>query len=368
MFVAWLQDHPPFAGYHADQLVSLSTGIVADASVNCDDAVEIGQRAASEMSGKKFRDIKLRRKDKVVTIGAKHKTVQVRGQQVEVNPTLLFNRITCVLNNSSDMESFLTFKLAPQPPALFQDGVVRKAAKSSLGLLLRSFTQQTKLSENSLYVLDGGHLLQSVIWPNPSNYAGVCLTYISYILKHYGNSTTVVFDGYGNQPSTKANEQQRRAQKNTYRDIMFEESMPTTQAAFISNGNNKKRLIERLTEKMLLAGIRVKQAQADADTLIVSTALSTAESEKLPVIVVGTEMTDVYMMCHRNHVALFNIHDIQHALGSTRHHLMFLHAVTGCNTVSAIYRQGKRKAFNIVHEKQDYILTRSQRRRACMMR
>ena len=206
VFVAWLQDHPPFAGYHADQLVSLSTGIVADASVNCDDAVEIGQRAASEMSGKKFRDIKLRRKDKVVTIGAKHKTVQVRGQQVEVNPTLLFNRITCVLNNSSDMESFLTFKLAPQPPALFQDGVVRKAAKSSLGLLLRSFTQQTKLSENSLYVLDGGHLLQSVIWPKPSNHANyaddVCLSYISYILKHYGNSTTVVFDGYGNQPST----------------------------------------------------------------------------------------------------------------------------------------------------------------------
>ena len=143
MFVAWLQDHPPFAGYHADQLVSLSTGIVADASVNCDDAVEIGQRAASEMSGKKFRDIKLRRKDKVVTIGAIsiYKTVQVRGQQVEVNPTLLFNRITCVLNNSSDMESFLTFKLAPQPPALFQDSVMRKAAKSSLDLLLRSFTQ-----------------------------------------------------------------------------------------------------------------------------------------------------------------------------------------------------------------------------------
>ena len=126
VFVAWLQDHSPFAGYHADQLVSLSTGIVADASVNCDDAVEIGQRAASEMSGKKFRDIKLRRKDKVVTIGAKHKTMQVRGQQVEVNPTLLFNRITCVLNTSSDMELFLTFELAPQPPALFQDGVMLK--------------------------------------------------------------------------------------------------------------------------------------------------------------------------------------------------------------------------------------------------
>ena len=33
---------------------------------------------------------------------------------------------------------------------------------------------------------------------------------------------------------------------------------------------------------------------------------------------------------------------------------MFLHAKTGCDTVSAIYRQGKRKAFNLVHKKQDY--------------
>ena len=35
---------------------------------------------------------------------------------------------------------------------------------------------------------------------------------------------------------------------------------------------------------------------------------------------------------------------------------MFLHAVTGCDTVSAIYRQGKRKAFDIVHKKRDFDL------------
>ena len=35
---------------------------------------------------------------------------------------------------------------------------------------------------------------------------------------------------------------------------------------------------------------------------------------------------------------------------------MLLHAVTGCDTVAAIYRQGKRKAFNMVHKKQKYDL------------
>ena len=33
---------------------------------------------------------------------------------------------------------------------------------------------------------------------------------------------------------------------------------------------------------------------------------------------------------------------------------MFLHVVTGCDTTSAIYRQGKRKAFNIVHSEKKY--------------
>ncbi|XP_014681447.1 PREDICTED: uncharacterized protein LOC106821245 [Priapulus caudatus] len=139
VFLGWLEAHPPFAGYAPDQLVSLSTGVVADTSVDCDNAVEIGEKAASEMSGKRFTDITLRRNDKVKTIGAKEKMVRVRGQQVEVNSSLLFNRITCVLNNSSEIKSLLAYELAPQPPSLFQYGVMRKPTKSSLGLLLKEF-------------------------------------------------------------------------------------------------------------------------------------------------------------------------------------------------------------------------------------
>ena len=56
----------------------------------------------------------------------------------------------------------------------------------------------------------------------------------------------------------------------------------------------------------------------------------------------------------QNPVTVFNIHEIQHAIGDTRNNLMFLQAVTGCDTVSAIYRQGSRKTFNMVHKKLDY--------------
>ncbi|KAG1664344.1 hypothetical protein GQR58_019848 [Nymphon striatum] len=65
IFVGWFQVHPQFVGYDTDRLVSLSTGIVADTSVNCDNAVELGLKAASEMAGKKFTEIKLCRNDKI---------------------------------------------------------------------------------------------------------------------------------------------------------------------------------------------------------------------------------------------------------------------------------------------------------------
>ena len=157
IFVQWLKANPTFAGYEPDRLVSLS-------SVNCNNAVEIGRAAASQMDGEKFTDIKLHRNDKVTTIGEKCKTNKIRGQNAVVNPSVLFNRITCVLNNSSEMAAFLAYERAPQPPSPFKDGVMWKPVKSILGVMLKSSTtQQSNRQENRICVVDGGHLLQTVV-------------------------------------------------------------------------------------------------------------------------------------------------------------------------------------------------------------
>ena len=76
------------------------------------------------------------------------------------------------------MEAFLAYELAPQSPSLFYYGVMRKPAKSDLGILLKSFiSQQSNIPENGLFILDAGHLLQTVVWPQPSTYFG----YVSHI-------------------------------------------------------------------------------------------------------------------------------------------------------------------------------------------
>ena len=264
------------------------------------------------------------------------------------------------------MKSYFSYELAPQPPSLFHDGLMRKPIKSALSILLKGFVSyKSNIPEKCLFVLDGGHLLHTVIWPVLSTYGDVCQSYISHILKHYGTGTTVVFDGYSNATSTKVVEQRRRAQKHISCDIIFDEDTPTTtsQAAFLTNSQNKTRLIQALRDKMSMSGICFQQAKADADTLIISTALRLAETTEVPVIVVGTDTdllvmlvaratssTDIYMLCCSNPTTLYNIRDIQRAIGDTAKHLMPLHAITGYDTVSGIDRQTKRKAFNLVHK------------------
>ncbi|KAK3895922.1 hypothetical protein Pcinc_000395 [Petrolisthes cinctipes] len=116
------------------------------------------------------------------------------------------------------------------------------------------------------------------------------------------------------------------------------------------------------------AGIQMKQAQAGADALIVSTALSLTASGK-PVVVVGTDTDllvmlvtlatanmDLYMLCCKNPTTLYRVHDIQASIGDTSKYLMVLHTITGCDTVSVLYRQGKRKAFSLVHKNKEYDL------------
>ena len=48
--------------------------------------LKLVKKAASELAGKKFLDVRLRRNDNVKTIDAKNTTVKVRGQNMEVNP------------------------------------------------------------------------------------------------------------------------------------------------------------------------------------------------------------------------------------------------------------------------------------------
>jgi hypothetical protein len=55
------------------------------------------------------------------------------------------------------MEVYLAYELAPQPTALFTDGVMRKTNKNIFGQLLKSQTEAIDhYPVNSTFIVDGG--------------------------------------------------------------------------------------------------------------------------------------------------------------------------------------------------------------------
>ena len=184
------------------------------------------------------------------------------------------------------------YELAKHPPSLFDKGVIRRTAKSLLGTLLKSNVDvHARLPQHCKCALDGGHLLHVVPRPTAATYKQVCEVYITYAVQHYGVQSVVVFDGYGSSASTNVAEQQCRATQSISADILFEGDMKTitTRKAFFSDSNNKARLIDKLKTELQCAGVLVKQDPADADRLIASTALTLAQTEMKPVVVVGTD-------------------------------------------------------------------------------
>ena len=252
----------------------------------------------------------------------------------------------------------MAYELAPQPASLFHEGLMKKTSKAVLGQLLKSVAEsQYQFQEQSIFVIDSSYHLRAVILPPNTTYRQVYQSYVSYIRKHFGLETIVVFDGYDSKNSTKVAEQQRRASKAVYRDILFDEDI--TIISFLANGSNKSRLIEMIHKEFAHEGMSSNQAKADADSLSATTALTLSKLQPMQVVVIGTD-TDLLViflsettsqmnlhMCRKNPPIVHDIQAIQKAIGGTQIHLMTLHAITGCDTVSALFSQGKLTTFQL---------------------
>ena len=113
-------------------------------------------------------------------------------------------------------------------------------------------------------------------------------------MNNYGNNVFVVFDGYRNINCTKSAKRYCRSLKNASRDLIFDQNMhlKIRQEKFLANINNKSRLIEMLRKKLAHNNIFSCQAEGDADTLIIQTAIN-IESEN---VVVVAEDIDVLLL------------------------------------------------------------------------
>ena len=369
-FINWLKEHSPFRQL-SGQLVNISNGLIADQTITCDRALEIGKETISSLSGSNFSDVHLQRKRKVVplskltsgTIKMQDKNVILSFQQE------LFHRMLCLDASKTDIKEYFEYELASVPPSLFDSSQLRKGTKSSF---LNAFCSQKEtllLPSKPYYVLDGGNLLHSVPWPKPATFGQILDLYVSYVETHYGKRCSVVFDGYPERDTTKTVEQERRTAKRTSRSIIFDEITPATipQSDFLANRRNKRALIDAVMDKMKNRGYSVLQAESDADTVIINVALDHAE-KKNPTVVVGQD-TDLLVLLtalankdldiwylkpgksgstHK----LYNIQTEKTHMGESCDILLFVYAMTGSDTTSALYKKGKVRALRLLQNNQ----------------
>lgn len=214
---------------------------------------------------------------------------------------------------------------------------------------------------NKHFIIDGGFLLRKVVWQRPALFKDIISQYLKYVQYHYDNNCTIVFDGYNGQKiSTKGFEHQRRA-KNIQQEVNFtiETHVKISQTEFLTHPANKQKLINLLTPEFRNIGIPVKHAISDADYLIVVTATQYSSNSEDWVILVGQD-TDLMVLlvehCKKENLfmlrpglagksdKLTNISQLQSILGETVvKNILFLHAISGCDTTSAFYKKGKKQ-------------------------
>lgn len=366
--VAWFDIHDPFQP-NEPLLRSLSSGLAAKETdkVNCDDAEQVGQNIQASLNGVCVENCKIKRNDQIRTLEHLRPGVKIGEKTIHIDPLILFTRLAAIVHRESDPIEQFNYELTPEPSSLFKDGLMRKPNKATLRNTLLVKVEPSKDVAAKSCVIDGGALLHKVKWFPDSTFGDVLKLYVNYVERKCVRfeHVSVVFDGYSDILSTKAEEHSRRAGV-VSADVIIEEAtvVTVTREAFLRNSTNKVQFITRLTRLLQEKGIATVQSSGDADVLIVKGAVDYATENEVVVFADDTDIL-ILLMHHWNSYMrdiYFSIEKLEGARRVQRQwnirsvvesqphadHILFAHAWGGCDTTSATYRRGKCHFYHFV--------------------
>ncbi len=200
----YFTERKPF-GSDRTELHSLSSGIVAEKSVNVDSAKSIGAKIVRSMEGMSVSQFKFKKKEQVVTL-ASSVYVSVDGEKVEMDPKHLYQRLLVAGIGTVDVQTLFQYELSSYPTSLFDQKLfMRQADKSDLlnGLIKRAPASITEeIPSNVVFVVDGGAFLQQLPWPK--TYSDLTKLYIQYLHHHFPMPWLYLLDmKMGHQPKMK---------------------------------------------------------------------------------------------------------------------------------------------------------------------
>ena len=363
----YFSERKPFS-LDSKELRSLSSGLIGDKFVNADQAESAGQAIVESMVGKSVAEYKFCKKDQVTTL-ASSTYIAVEGERLEIDPKQLFQCLVVAGTSTINMQSLFSYELSSYPTALFDTSLLmRMPDKASLqnSLVKKVPSCVVDQCDDVVYVLDGGALLQKLPWPHHTTYAELSKLYVQYVNRHYSHAV-VVFDGYASGPTTKDEAHCRRAKSKIIgAEVNFTPAMQLTmkKKTFLANPRNKQKFLNYIGSELEKAGVKVEHSSADADYNIVSTACTMAMRRS--VTVVGEDTDLLVLLVHHltpQHHAIFlqtatriiNIRTLQNHLDpDMTTSLLFLHAITGCDSVSRPYGIGKAMAMSKCSQLKDH--------------
>ncbi|KAK3747021.1 hypothetical protein QZH41_001488 [Actinostola sp. cb2023] len=291
-------------------LRSIVSGVIADDKVNVDKSEEVGNNILRSMVGKSPFEYSFKKKDQAVTLASKT-TVKINEESVQIDPQLLFQRLSVLATGGryEDPKSHFKFEMCSYPPSLFESSLLpRQANKPALADAIWTIVKNDQIGPegNVHYVLDGGALLHRIPWPRGMTYDAICNMYVEYVIRRYGQGT-IVFDGYQDGPSTNDATHQRRTGAYAGPTVNFASDMvlKSKKDEFLANKSNKQKFINHLSDRLEMAGCTTDHATSDADLLIVQTTVTSAKC--IPTVLVGDDTDLLVLLCYH---ADMNTYDI----------------------------------------------------------
>ena len=177
--------------------------------------------------------------------------------------------------------------------------------------------------------------------------------YAKYTRRHYRSATTL-FDGYA-----------RRARARC-QDVEIHESntCPSSQEKFLSNVNNKIKFICFISQLVADDAQNVINCDGDADTKIVQVAINTSMKSRKTAVVVADDADIAIMLLYHwkdqmcdilfytaQLQKVWSLSVVSQKINYCKDHLLFVHAWSGCDTVSAPFGKDKVGFLKLVEKK-----------------
>ena len=357
-----------FSPFSSDpSLRNIVNGVVAQEGVNVHEHDNVGRLIMQKMVGKPVFTLSFSRKDKARTLGETSAIAVAPDRTIDCS--LLFQRFLVIAKTGElSLEEVMSYELSPFPPSLFETThIFRKADKPQLVQAIIEHAGDAILDtvpSTELHVLDGGSLLHRLPWKSGDSYGTIVKSYADFNVQQYGSSTTIVFDGYDVGPSIKDNTHLRR-EHDIHPIVSFTADTQYTgkKDDFLSRGSNKQSLIRLLSDELRKRGCTVINAPGDTDVEIVKAAVSTSLLHTTTLIGEDTDLLilllyyvqpackSLYFRSDKcrgdGSVKVYSINRMREVLGNELcSHLLFIHAVTGCDTTSRIFGIGKKTVFH----------------------